>query len=402
MTNMEDASVRVGETQDTDPVVRDETPAILVERVTKRFGAGTVAVNDISFTVGKSEFFSLLGPSGCGKTTTLRMLAGFETPTSGRISIDGRDAATLPVHKRNTNLVFQNYALFPHMTIQQNVAFGPERKRLPRREVQERVAEVLDAVRLRDYAARYPRELSGGQQQRVALARALANRPAVLLLDEPLGALDLKLRENMQFELKRIQREVGISFVYVTHDQGEALTMSDRIAVMNRGKIEHLGGPEEVYLRPKTLFTAGFIGQANLLPGKIETQDPSGLGVRLTDGSLLRAETAADGCAVGGNAMLMIRPEHLRLELDRPAADEPSIPVRLQDETFQGSWARYAAETREGTRMVLLVPSDARPGARAFDREVWVSCKAEHAYALPRDEESDDAEAASEELTPSA
>jgi len=398
--SMEEAQVRVGETQDSDPIARDDTPAILVDRVTKRFGAGVIAVNNISFTVGKSEFFSLLGPSGCGKTTTLRMLAGFETPTAGRIVIDGKDSVTLPVHKRNTNLVFQNYALFPHMTIQQNVAFGPERKRLPRKEVQQRVAEVLEAVRLPDYASRYPRELSGGQQQRVALARALANRPAVLLLDEPLGALDLKLRENMQFELKRIQREVGISFVYVTHDQGEALTMSDRIAVMNRGKIEHLGGPEEVYLRPKSLFTAGFIGQANLLPGTIETQESSGLGVRLSDGSLLRAETAAEGCAVGGKAMLMIRPEHLRLELDRPG-DDPAIPVRLKDETFQGSWARYAAETREGARIVLLVPSDARPEAGAFDREVWVSCKPEHAYALPHDED-DEAEASEEELSPSA
>ncbi len=392
--------MRVGEVKDdADPIARGETPAIVLERVTKRFGEGTVAVNDISFTVGKSEFFSLLGPSGCGKTTTLRMLAGFETPTTGRIVIDGQDAVTLPVHKRNTNLVFQNYALFPHMTIQQNVAFGPERKRLPRKEVQERVGEVLEAVRLRDYASRYPRELSGGQQQRVALARALANRPAVLLLDEPLGALDLKLRENMQFELKRIQREVGISFVYVTHDQGEALTMSDRIAVMNLGKVEHLGAPEEVYLRPKTLFTAGFIGQANLLPGAIETQDASGLGVRLGDGSLLQAETAADGCGVGGNAMLMIRPEHLRLELERPGGD-PAIPVRLKDETFQGSWARYTAETRDGVRIVLLVPSDARPDPGVFERDVWVSCKAEHAYALPQDDDVDAATA--QALSPSA
>ena len=399
MTNTGEGQVQVGEVQDSDPIARDETPAIVIEHVTKRFGGGVVAVNDISFTVGKSEFFSLLGPSGCGKTTTLRMLAGFETPTSGRIVIDGHDAVTLPVHKRNTNLVFQNYALFPHMTIQQNVAFGPERKRLPRKEVQERVAEVLEAVHLRDYAARYPRELSGGQQQRVALARALANRPAVLLLDEPLGALDLKLRENMQFELKRIQREVGISFVYVTHDQGEALTMSDRIAVMNLGKVEHLGAPEEVYLRPKSLFTAGFIGQANLLPGTIESKEASGLGVRLVDGSVLRAETSAEGCSVGAKAMLMIRPEHLRLEVERPG-DDPAIPVRLKDETFQGSWARYAAETRDGARIVLLVPSDARPDAGAFDREVWVSCKAEHAYALPH-AEGDDA-AAAQELSPSA
>ena len=354
--------------------------AIVVERVTKRF-SGLVAVDDISFDVGRSEFFSLLGPSGCGKTTTLRMLAGFETPSEGRIVIDGKDASTVPVHRRNTNLVFQNYALFPHMTIQQNVAFGPERQRLARRQVQERVGEVLDAVRLRELASRYPRELSGGQQQRVALARALANRPAVLLLDEPLGALDLKLRENMQFELKRIQREVGISFVYVTHDQGEAMTMSDRIAVMNAGRIEHLGTPEEVYLRPKTLFTAGFIGQANLLAGTIQGRDGSDHVIRLEDGTVLRAGAAADACSVGEAATTMIRPEHLRLDVERPANDS-AIPVRLVDETFQGSWARYVAETRVGVRVVILVPSDARPDRDAFGHEVWVSCPPEHVYVL--------------------
>src|SRR3954447_16398735 len=287
--------------------------AVVVDHVTKRFGSGPPAVDDVSFAVAKSEFFSLLGPSGCGKTTTLRMLAGFETPTSGRIVIEGRDASTVPVHKRNTNLVFQNYALFPHMTIAQNVAFGPERKRLPRKEVKQRVGEVLEAVHLSEYAGRYPRELSGGQQQRVALARALSNRPAVLLLDEPLGALDLKLREGMQFELKRIQRDVGISFVYVTHDQGEAMTMSDRIAVMNLGKVEHLGAPEEIYLRPRTLFTAGFIGQANLLNGTVEAKDPGSLLVRLEDGSAMRSVTSAEGCDVGASASVMIRPEHLRI-----------------------------------------------------------------------------------------
>jgi spermidine/putrescine transport system ATP-binding protein len=360
-------------------------PAIVVERVTKRFTADLVAVDDVSFEVRRSEFFSLLGPSGCGKTTTLRMLAGFETPSAGRIVIDGKDASAIPVHRRNTNLVFQNYALFPHMTIQQNVAFGPERRRLSRKEVQERVAEVLDAVHLRDYGARYPRELSGGQQQRVALARALANRPAVLLLDEPLGALDLKLRESMQFELKRIQREVGISFVYVTHDQGEAMTMSDRIAVMNEGRVEHLGTPEEVYLRPKTLFTAGFIGQANLLPGTVEARDGSGFVVRLADGTALGASAAADRCEVGQAATMMVRPEHLKLDLERPSAGS-AIPVRLTDETFQGSWARYAAETKSGDRIVVLVPSDARPDRRALDREVWVSCSPQHAYLLASEE----------------
>ena len=323
-------------TTEEPPGVAPEA-AILVDHVTKRFGSsGGAAVNDVSFAVAKSEFFSLLGPSGCGKTTTLRMIAGFETPTTGRIVIEGREASTIPVHKRNTNLVFQNYALFPHMSIAQNVAFGPERKRLPRKEIKQRVGEVLEAVHLSEYANRYPRELSGGQQQRVALARALSNRPAVLLLDEPLGALDLKLREGMQFELKRIQRDVGISFVYVTHDQNEAMTMSDRIAVMNLGKVEHLGTPEEIYLRPRTLFTAGFIGQANLLPGKVESQEGDGLVVRLDDGTVIRSAAAAKGCDEGASVSVMVRPEHLRIATVEPAGAS-GIPVRLVEETFQGS-----------------------------------------------------------------
>jgi spermidine/putrescine transport system ATP-binding protein len=386
----------------TDEVAGDITPSdapaavtsvVAVEDVTKRFGSGDPAVDRVSFQVAKSEFFSLLGPSGCGKTTTLRMIAGFETPTSGRIMIEGRDASTVPVNRRNTNLVFQNYALFPHMTIAQNVAFGPERKKLPRKEVRNRVSEVLEAVHLTEYVNRYPRELSGGQQQRVALARALSNRPAVLLLDEPLGALDLKLREGMQFELKRIQREVGISFVYVTHDQGEAMTMSDRIAVMNLGRVEHLGTPEEVYLRPRTLFTAGFIGQANLLEGVIEAKDGSSLLVRLADGSAMRAASGAEGCDVGARATVMVRPEHLRITAEEPAQGAGGLPVRLVEETFQGSWSRYAAETRRGLRVIIHVPSDARLESSAFEGTMWISCDPAHAYVLTQKENTALAEA---------
>ncbi|NBP51989.1 MAG: ATP-binding cassette domain-containing protein, partial [Actinobacteria bacterium] len=225
----------------------------------KRFGAFT-AVHEADFGIRSGEFFSVLGPSGCGKTTILKMIAGFEQPTSGRVLLDGRDVSSVPPYRRNVNTVFQQYALFPHMTVADNVAFGPRSKKKPEAEVKTAVREMLDVVRLGDFAERKPSQLSGGQQQRVALARALVNLPSALLLDEPLAALDLKLREAMQIELKRIQREVEISFIFVTHDQHEALTMSDRIAVMSAGRVEQIGTPEEIYRKPASLFVAGFIG----------------------------------------------------------------------------------------------------------------------------------------------
>jgi spermidine/putrescine transport system ATP-binding protein len=231
----------------------------------------------------------------------------------------------------------------------------------------------------------------------VALARALSNRPAVLLLDEPLGALDLKLREGMQFELKRIQRDVGISFVYVTHDQGEAMTMSDRIAVMNLGKVEHLGTPEEIYLRPRTLFTAGFIGQANLLSGKVESKDSDSLIVRLDDGSAMRASAAAEGCDPGAAVAVMVRPEHLRIATNEPPG-VGALPVRLVEETFQGSWSRYAAETKTGERVIVNVPSDARLERSAFDGTVWLSSDPEQAYVLPSGATAPQGDAAEPEL----
>ncbi|HXD56413.1 MAG TPA: ATP-binding cassette domain-containing protein, partial [Thermoleophilaceae bacterium] len=226
-----------------------------------------IAVDDLSLDIERGEFFTLLGPSGCGKTTTLRMVAGFEEPTEGQIQIDGEDVAGQPAFKRPTNTVFQSYALFPHLSVEENIAFGLRRQGMGKSDARTRVGEELERVGLAGEAKRKPRQLSGGQQQRVALARALVNQPAVLLLDEPLGALDLKLRKNLQVELKRIQTEVGITFVYVTHDQEEALTMSDRIAVMNRGVIEQVGIPEVVYDSPTTTFVAGFIGVSNLMPG---------------------------------------------------------------------------------------------------------------------------------------
>jgi spermidine/putrescine transport system ATP-binding protein len=277
---------------------------VRLEKVVKEFGE-TRAVDGISLEIPRGSFFALLGPSGCGKTTTLRMIGGFEDATSGRIFLGDRDVVGLPPYRRDVNTVFQSYALFPHMTIADNVAFGLERKKLPKAEVRTRVAEILELVGLAGRETSKPRQLSGGQQQRVALARAIVCNPRVLLLDEPLGALDLKLRKQMQLELKRIQNEVGITFVHVTHDQEEAMTMADTIAVMNGGRIEQLGTPAELYERPRTAFVAGFLGKSNLLAGTVAGD---GL-IRLADGSELRASTngARGAVSVG------VRPEKISL-----------------------------------------------------------------------------------------
>ncbi|MDP9242776.1 MAG: spermidine/putrescine ABC transporter ATP-binding protein, partial [Actinomycetota bacterium] len=242
---------------------------VRLERVTKAFG-DTVAVDDLSLDIQEGEFFSMLGPSGCGKTTTLRMIGGFEEPTRGTVYLGGRDVTDLPPYRRDVNTVFQSYALFPHLDVFENVAFGLRRKKVDKADVQKRVTDSLRLVDLPGYEKRKPTQLSGGQQQRVALARALVNEPKVLLLDEPLGALDLKLRKQMQLELKRIQTEVGITFIYVTHDQEEAMTMSNRLAVMRHGKVEQIGAPEAVYESPATEFVAGFLGASNLLDGEVK------------------------------------------------------------------------------------------------------------------------------------
>src|SRR5207253_5816052 len=242
--------------------------AVRMEGVRKRFG-DVVAVDHVELDVLQGEFFSLLGPSGSGKTTCLRMIAGFEPPSEGRILLEGVDVTRLAPYERDVNTVFQDYALFPHMSVQENVEYGLRVKRVPASERRERAAEALDMVQLEGFGARKPAQLSGGQRQRVALARALVNRPRLLLLDEPLGALDLKLREQMQVELKSLQRKLGITFVYVTHDQGEALSMSDRVAVFNLGRVEQVDRPHELYVRPRTTFVAGFVGTANVLTGEL-------------------------------------------------------------------------------------------------------------------------------------
>jgi spermidine/putrescine transport system ATP-binding protein len=335
--------------------VATESPSVALRNVTKRFDTFT-AVDDLSLELGHGEFFTFLGPSGCGKTTTLRMIAGFERPTSGEIAIEGDDVAALPPHKRPTNTVFQSYALFPHMSVEKNVAFGLKRKGVDRDEIAERVAAELQRVGLAREANRRPSQLSGGMQQRVALARALVNLPKVLLLDEPLGALDLKLRKGLQVELKRIQREVGITFVYVTHDQEEALTMSDRIAVMNRGHVEQVSVPEEVYNRPTTTFVAGFIGVSNLMPATV-----SGPGrVKLDSGPELEADTA--GLGPGEGCAAVVRPEKLIVSLDGDgdgAAGEgkPRVEGVVESSLYLGTATQIVVNLGGDVRMTVLVPN---------------------------------------------
>ncbi|HVW46156.1 MAG TPA: ABC transporter ATP-binding protein [Solirubrobacterales bacterium] len=331
-----------------------DVPSVDLRNVTKRFDDFT-AVDDLSLTLAQGEFFTLLGPSGCGKTTTLRMIAGFERPTSGEIAIEGEDVAALPAHKRPTNTVFQSYALFPHLSVENNVAFGLRRKKVDKDEIAERVATELQRVGLAREAGRRPSQLSGGMQQRVALARALVNLPKVLLLDEPLGALDLKLRKGLQVELKRIQREVGITFVYVTHDQEEALTMSDRIAVMNRGHVEQVSNPEEVYDRPTTSFVAGFIGVSNLMPARV-----TGPGrVQLDSGPEFAADTgdlrAGEGCAA------VVRPEKLKVTMAGegapPADGEPRVEGIVESSLYLGTATQIAVNLGGEVRMTVLIPN---------------------------------------------
>jgi spermidine/putrescine transport system ATP-binding protein len=327
--------------------------AVEVQRVTKRFpglagrpGSEVVAVDDVTLEICDGEFFSLLGPSGCGKTTTLRMIAGFEHPTEGEISIHGKPMGLTPPYQRNTNMVFQSYALFPHMTIARNVAFGLEMKKVAKKEIDRRVQEALAMVRLPGYGPRKPNQLSGGQQQRVALARALVNRPEVLLLDEPLGALDLKLRKEMQIELKTLQKEVGITFVYVTHDQEEALTMSDRIAVMHQGKVLQVGTPSEIYERPSCRFVADFIGDTNFLEGVVQRQEDEIVTV-LVDGKLPVMNESDRTLSPGTKVVVAVRPEKIRL-LPHPAQGScNSFLCQVDQAVYVGTDTRFRIRLSE-------------------------------------------------------
>jgi spermidine/putrescine transport system ATP-binding protein len=355
--------------------------AIALEDVGKRFG-DAAAVTEVTLSILEGEFFSLLGPSGCGKTTTLRMIAGFEVPDEGRILLQGRDGTTLSPNRRPVNMVFQQYALFPHMSIYDNVAFGLRVKHVPRGEHRARVQEILRVVELEGLERRRPRQLSGGQQQRVALARALVNRPAALLLDEPLGALDVKLRKHMQLELKRIQHELGTTFVYVTHDQDEALAMSDRIAVMNGGRVEQVGAPREIYERPSTAFVADFIGSLNELPLTVDERVGGFAVMRLGDGGRVVVPVGPD-VRVGDPLRVAVRPE--RIQLGPAGSATPDTGSRLEGTVaavvYLGMYTQLHVDTSAG-RVVChrLAEEEAvplEPGSR-----VVLSFEPEHTSVL--------------------
>ena len=338
---------------------------VRLDRVTKLFG-DVAAVDDLSLDIKEGEFFSLLGPSGCGKTTTLRMIGGFEEPSFGTVYLGGRDVTDLPPYKRDVNTVFQSYALFPHLDVFENVAFGLRRKKVNRSEVDERVRASMRLVDLMGFERRKPGQMSGGQQQRVALARALVNHPKVLLLDEPLGALDLKLRKQMQLELKRIQQEVGITFIYVTHDQEEAMTMSDRFAVMRHGKIEQIDRPEVIYESPATEFVAGFLGASNMLDGELQGGANGTTSILTTNGDTLKANSDRVPTGAGPSVKVGVRPEKITIVPDEGPVptDRNVVKGLLRMSTYIGVNYQYKVEGPGGIEMTVYVQNLGAAGSR--------------------------------------
>lgn len=342
-----------------DPRPRSARSAIELRGLTARYKTLT-ALNAVDLTIREGEFFSLLGPSGCGKTTTLNIIGGFIEPDEGQVLIEGRAVNRIPPYRRPVNTVFQSYALFPHMTVGDNVGFGLRMAGVPAVEIKRRTHEALALVSLADFGPRRPDQLSGGQQQRVALARALVNQPSVLLLDEPLGALDLKLRKQMQSELTRIQREIGITFIYVTHDQDEAMTMSDRIAVMNRGRIAQVGTPQEIYDRPSSLFVADFIGASNVFHGRVTGHVGPWAMVRLDIGADVRvpATTAPERAE---QAWVVVRPDHMALMSAAPASPDANVvPGTVKKVSFLGTHLQYAVTTSQGGQITVVEPLSPR------------------------------------------
>ena len=372
-----------------EPQARPEAPPqeaagdrqvdISLDHVTKRFDDVT-AVDDLTLEIERGGFFALLGPSGCGKTTTLRMIGGFEEPTEGRILLGAQEVTGLPPYKRDVNTVFQSYALFPHLTIFENVAFGLRRRGVRGQELKGKVGNILELVQLAGFDRRKPSQISGGQQQRVALARALVNTPRVLLLDEPLGALDLKLRKEMQLFLKALQQEIGITFVHVTHDQEEAMTMADRIAVMRAGKIEQLGAPDELYERPATAFVAGFLGASNLLPGAVSGADV----VRLDDGTEVRVSKEAIG-GRSGRVSAGIRPEKIRLD----GEETNTLAGTIKEHAYIGVATQYIVDT--GCGPLAVYAQNARPGSETIapGEQVTLSWSPEATFVVETKEENE-------------
>jgi len=366
------------------------------EAVSKNFGS-VKAVQNVSLGIRKGEFFSLLGPSGCGKTTLLRMVAGFETPDSGRILIDGQDISPLPPNRRKVNTIFQSYALFPHLSVRENVAFGPRVAGWPRARLDEEVSRLLALTELEDQAGKKPEQISGGQKQRVAIARALINNPDVLLLDEPLAALDLKLRQRMLIELDAIHDKVGITFLYVTHDQGEAMSLSDRIAVMTEGRIEQVGPPAEIYEAPRTSFVAAFIGDTNFLEGRVK---------EFVDGAYCRLQVAGlpeilchnnEQIGQGRTVSLSLRPEKLRLSRERPQPDRLSnvLQGRVEDVIYLGTHTKYWVRVREHRLAVFEQRNrfllDETPSS--WEQDVWLWWHADDAFILEGDSQKDEGSA---------
>ena len=362
---------------------------LVMTSLTKSFGSFT-AVDDLNLTIPQGSFFALLGPSGCGKTTTLRMVAGLEDPTVGRISIGSSDITATKPYQRPVNTVFQSYALFPHMNVWDNVAFGLQRRR--QQNVKKQVDEALELTELTGLARRKPAQLSGGQQQRVALARAIVNRPAVLLLDEPLGALDLKLRRQMQVELKRIQTEVGLTFVHVTHDQEEAMTMADTIAVMNAGRIEQLGAPADLYENPRTTFVANFLGQSNIITASVKERSGNHAQVALPQGTL---RLRNDRITAGGDELLVgVRPEKVKLHdepitgADGPVGENLITGCTVTDVSFIGVSTQYLVRTPWGQELMVFEQNQGIDNINAVGDPVAMSFAVEHTFALDANQDA--------------
>lgn len=356
-----------------------EKAIVCIDNIVKKFGS-VVAVDNISFDIFSGEFFSILGPSGCGKTSLLRLIAGLEKPDSGFIYLNGNIINQIPPYRRDVNMVFQSYALFPHMSVYENISFGLKLKGMRKNKIDDKVSDILDTVGLAGMGSRKPRQLSGGQQQRVALARALVNEPSVLLLDEPLGALDLKLRKQMQLELKSLQKKLGITFIYVTHDQEEALTMSDKIAIMNNGKLEQLGTPLDVYEEPKSEFVANFIGISNLFSGNLTNGNGSILTLTTSDG--LKIKILESGEDYPKNATAMVRPEKIKISLNEPDNNDNSFYGEIEDMIYLGTFVQFIMNIN-GSKLVVLEKNQEKNLKFSLNQKVFASWDISNTVIMP-------------------